>query len=187
MHRSSIVLVLALTFFAGIVKAEDWVEKMYRQANHKISIDLVDTPISDAMALISSISGLNIIIAPTLRAANPPVTLKITGMDAATAIKWITELTDTHAELVNHAIFVTDKPSKKAAEQEKVDLMNFAAKRNVVIDVPPVGQALTDQDRVKIALQLMETEKIKVQDFPGPTVGFDTQAGATFNFAAPGK
>jgi hypothetical protein len=187
MSRSSIALLLALTFFAATVKAEDWVEKMYRQVNHKISVDLVDTPISDAIGLISSISGLNIVIAPTLRAANPTVTLKVTSMDAGTAIKWITELTNTHAELADHAIFITDKPTKKVAEQEKVDLMNFAAKRNVVIDVPPEGQALTDQDRVRIALLLMDAEKIKVQDFPGPTVGFDTQAGAAFNFAAPGN
>jgi hypothetical protein len=187
MVRSTLAVLLAVTLFSTSARAEDWVEKMYRQVNRKVTFELVDTPLSDAVALISSVSGLNIIIAPTLRAANPTINLRVSDMDAGTAIKWITELTNTHAELADHAIFITDKPSKKVAEQEKQDLILFGAQRNVVIDVPPEGQALTDQDRMKIALQLMETEKIKVQDFPGPHVGFDTQAGATFNFQAPGN
>jgi hypothetical protein len=131
---------------------------------------------------MSHLTGLNIILAPTVRQKDPVFSLRIRDMDAGTAIKWITQMTDTYADLVDHAVFITDKPPKESAEAERDGLLALGAAHGVAVDVPPAGQPLTDQDRVKIALQIIEKEQLKIQDFPGPDVSLGTAAGVGVNF-----
>ena len=35
------------------------------------------------------------------------------------------------------------------------------------------AQPLTDDDRKNVALQIMEKEQMKIQDFPGPAIGLN--------------
>jgi hypothetical protein len=170
---------MRLFIFAGLMLvcsaafSADWAERMWKQTNHKMTVEFVDTPLCDAISLISNTTGLNIIIKPSVRQANPSINLKVNDMDAGTLLKWLTELSDTHAVLGNQAIFITDEKGKDRGENEKNDLVQFAAAHGVAVDLPPQGQALTDQDRVKVALAIMDKEEIKPQDFPGPVIGFD--------------
>jgi len=175
--------VLALTFIPCLAFAEAWEDRMYRQMQKKVTLELVDTPLVDACALLTSITGMNIIISPAVRTSNPTLNVKLNDMDAGTALNWFTQLTETHASVIDQAVYISDKPLKKAAEAEKKALMELGADKGIVFDLPQDGQALTDPDRVKIALQIMDKEQIKIQDFPGPTVSVDpSEQGVGFRF-----
>jgi hypothetical protein len=99
------------------------------------------------------------------------VNLKVTDMDAANVIKWLTTLSSTVADVKDQAIFITDKLSDETVEGEKNDLAILGATRKVDLELPPKGIPLNDADRVKIALKLMEAEAYKPTDFPGPEIG----------------
>ncbi|HYG74283.1 MAG TPA: hypothetical protein VEK08_04685 [Planctomycetota bacterium] len=177
-------LVLAAVLLSAVAShAEDWEVRMWRQMQKKVTLELVDTPLSEACELLTSITGMNIIIAPAVRQNNPKLNVKLTEMDAGTALNWFTQLTETHATIVDQAVFISDKASKKVGEAEKKALMELGAEKGIVLDLPPEGQALTDQDRVNIALKIMEKEQMKIQDFPGPTVSIDpSENGVGFKF-----
>src|SRR5438067_970937 len=166
MVRATLAVLLASSLVAATVRAEDWEDRLYRQMHKKVTLELVDTPLSEACSLLTSITGMNIIIAPAVRTNDPKLNLKINDMDAGTALKWFTQLSETHIEIVDQALFITDKKSKKVADAEREAMLELAAKHKVIADLPPDGQEITDQDRVKLALAIMDKEEIKVQDFP---------------------
>jgi hypothetical protein len=188
MFRATLAVLLASSLFAMNLRAEDWEDRMYRQMHKKVTLELVDTPLSEACTLLTSICGLNIVIAPVVRTNDPKINLRINDMDAGTALKWFAQLTETHLEIVDQAVFVSDKKSKKVADAERNALIEIAAKHKVVAELPPEGAEITDQDHVKLALAIMEKEEIKVQDFPGPTIaGFDQKDAANNPFGNLGK
>jgi hypothetical protein len=178
----ALTVLSAAVLLPSSIRAEAWEERMWRQVNMKVSFELVDTKLTEACDFMSHLTGLNIILAPSVRQNDPVLSLRVRDMDAGTAIKWFTQLTDTYADLVDHAVFITDKPPKQAAEAERDGLLALGAAHGVAVDVPPAGQPLTDQDRIKIALQIIEKEQIKLQDFPGPDVSLGTAAGTGINF-----
>jgi hypothetical protein len=163
-------------------------ERMDRQLSKKISLEFVDTPLEDAMAFMSQLTGLNIILNPKVRDAKPMVTLRVNDMEAATVIRWLTRLSDTHAEVKDEALYITDKPSRQIDDEERQAIQDLAARLRATVDLPPEGQALTDADRMKIALQLWEKEEPKLTDFPGPdvSIGAAQQSANPFG-AAPGQ
>lgn len=161
-----------LLIFSFILAAQDsWEERALRQLDKKLSAEMVDTKLSEAMSFVSQFSGLNIIINPKVLQSNPVVNIRVKDMDVGNFIKWLTKLTDTYAEVVNQAIYITDKPSEEAAESEKEDLMMLAASLHAEITLPPKGVELTDADRFQIAMKLIEKLEVKPTDFPGPDIG----------------
>ncbi|MGD0092659.1 MAG: hypothetical protein ABSE73_22340 [Planctomycetota bacterium] len=184
MLRVCLPVVAFLTLvLSGSARAESWEERMWRQVHKKVSFELVDTKLSEACAMLVSLTGLNIILATEVRKTDPSLTLRVQDMDAGTALKWFTQLTDTYADVVDQAIYITDKPpDEKIAEEEKEDLMRLGAAHGIVIEMPPANIPLRDDERIKIALQIIEREDMKIQDFPGPDIGIGTpeNAGAKF-------
>ncbi len=164
------VTVLAVVA-AGTARAQSWEERAWVQLNKKMSVELVDSKLSDACAFVQQLTGLTIIIDPKVRKDDPLVNLRVNDMDAGTFIKWLTKLTNTYADLKDQAIFISDKPSEESVEAEKTDLSILAASMKAEIELPPPGVALTDADRVKIALKLIEKSDYKPTDFPGPEFG----------------
>lgn len=172
--------ILFLAFAAFSISAQDsWEERALRQLDKKLSAELVDTKLSEAVAFVSQFSGLNIIINPKVLATNPVVNLRVKDMDVGNFIKWLTKLTDTYAEVVNQAIYITDKPSEEAAESEKEDLMMLATSLHAEITLPPKGVELTDTDRFQIALKLIEKLEVKPTDFPGPDLSIGAKEAGT--------
>jgi hypothetical protein len=185
MKRSLVLLaVLAAVTFCGTTRAEDWAERMWRQMQRKVSFELVDTKLTEACDFLSTLTGLNIILAPDVRTKNPAFSLRVTDMDAGTALKWFTELSDTHADVKDNALYITLEPSRELKDQEREALMLLGAEHNVVVDLPPAPQPLTDQDRIKAVMQIMEKEQAVIQDFPGPeiSVGAGGENGVGFQF-----
>jgi hypothetical protein len=163
-----------------------WQERMDRQLNKRVTIELVGDNLTDTMALMGNLTGLNIIINPKVQQANPTVNLKVQDMDAATALRWITKLTETYAEIKDHAIYITDKPSKEADDEEKTEIMMMAMRVGADVQLPADGTPLTDEDRMTIAKAIMAKETPKVRDFPGPDLGLDgIKESNTSPFAAP--
>jgi hypothetical protein len=176
---STLVLALGSAQFAH---AASWEERMLLQLNKTMTVDLVDTKLSEACALISQVTGLTIILDPKVRKDDPVVNLRVNDMDSGTFIKWMTKLSNTHAQLKDHAIFITDKPDEVAIEDEKNDLAIMAATMKAEITLPPQGVPLTDADRVQIALKMIEKLDVKPTDFPGPDIGLgakENSAGAS--------
>jgi len=155
-------------------------ERMARALDKKVTLEFTDTPLTDAIDFLNALTHINIIVSPKVRESKPVVSLRVTDMDAGTVLKWITQLSETHAEVKDQAIWITDKPSKEVEDEEKIGIMALAATLNTTVDLPPDGVALTDADRTRIALQLWEKEQPKLQDFPGP----DLSMGANSERAA---
>jgi hypothetical protein len=162
-------------------------ERMSRSLDKKITMELVDTPLTEAIDLINQITHMNIIVNPKVRDSKMTVNLKVNDMDAGTVLKWLTKLTETYAEVKDQAIWITDRPSKDAQNEEKNDIALLAASMHAQVDLPPDGVELTDTDRTKIALQLWEAEQPKVHDFPGPDMSIGVGPSAAANPFAPGN
>jgi hypothetical protein len=172
------VLLVVLTLS---VSASDTYEAMYRKLHKKITAEFVDTKLTDCLELVAQITGVNIVVHPRIRADNPTVNLKINDMDAATLIKWLTELTNTHADVKDQAVFVSDQEDKSNVEADKNALAIRMALANVQFDMPPPGQALSEQDIMRAALALWQKEDVKPQDFPGPDLSLDPASTAIAN------
>jgi hypothetical protein len=172
--------VSARPFLTG---SQTWAERMDRDLQKKLTIELNGDSLKDVINLITSITNLNIIVDPKVAATNPPVTLKVTDMDAGTVIKWVTKLTETFAEVKDQAIWITDKPSKENDDSEKMEAIMLAMRVGAQIDLPADGSPLTDDDRVKIAQKIIEKELPKPQDFPGPDIGIGVHENTNNPFA----
>ena len=171
-------------FGARIEPHLDPYERMSRQLDKRISVEFVDTPLEDAIQFMATLTGANFILSAKVREAKPVLSLRVRDMDAGTVVKWLTKLTETYAEVKDQAIFITDKPSPEAANEERDEILMLAASLGATVDLPPEGQPLTPQDRTKIALQLWEKEQPKLQDFPGPDVGLAGTLDAANPFGA---
>ena len=150
------------------VRAQSWEERMWLQLNKKMTVDLVDTKLTEACNLVAQISGVTLIIDPKVRTNDTLINLRVKDMDSGTFIKWLTKLSGTYAQIKDHAIFITDKQPEEEIEGEKNELAILAATMKAEITLPAPGIPLTDADRVQIALKLMEKEEYKPTDFPGP-------------------
>ena len=178
----AVVSLLALVLSCS-VRAESWEERMGRQVNKKVAFELADCKLSEACDLLVSLTGLNIILSTEVRKKDPTLNLRVQDMDAGTALKWFTQLTDTYADVVDQAIYITDKPpDAEIAEEEKQAFLMAGAAHGIVVELPPTGMPLRNDEKVKIALQILEREEMKIQDFPGPDIGIGTpeNRGALF-------
>ncbi|MBI3828731.1 MAG: hypothetical protein HY291_04400 [Planctomycetes bacterium] len=152
--------------------AATWEERMLAGLDRKLTLELVDDDFCEALELVSSMTNINIVISPKVRELKPRVSLNVKSMDAANVLKWMTKLTDTHIEIHEGALYITDKPSKEAADTERTELLlaltRMGADTNVL---PPDGQEITEADRMKVAMAIFEKENPKPTDFPGPRPG----------------
>jgi hypothetical protein len=130
--------------------------------------------LEEAVTFIATVTRLNIIVDPKVRQKNLKVSLRVREMDAGNVLKWIARLTDTYIEPVNKALFVTDKPSPEAADAERTEAVMLIARVGADPSVlPPEGQSLTDEDRIRIAMAIWEKENPKPTDFPAPELRLD--------------
>ena len=149
---------------------QDPYERMHRQLSRHVTLEFAGTPLVDALSFLSQLTGANIVLDPKVRTANPPVSLKVQDMEAATVIRWLMQLSGNFADVRNQAIWITDKEPKELENEERQHIMELAAAMKANVDLPPEGTPLTDLDRTKIALQLWEKEQPKPADFPGPNI-----------------
>ncbi|MCZ7644325.1 MAG: hypothetical protein M5U26_03430 [Planctomycetota bacterium] len=156
----------------GIGREASWGERMVAGLNKRVTLELVDDKLEDAVNLIAQLTGLNLVISPKVREAAPRVTLNVKSMDAGNVLNWLARLTETHVELHDQALFITDKPSKDGDDAERNEILTLMAASGVDMNLmPPGDMPLTEQDKTKIAMAIFEKTNPVPTDFPGPEIG----------------
>ena len=85
---------------------------MKDRLEQRVTFDFQETPFEDAIGFLRQVTGVNIIIAPTVLAANGgggTVTLNVKDMRFGDALKWILELTTLKMALQDQAIFISNE------------------------------------------------------------------------------
>ena len=95
----------------GAGKEEPWMAAMKDRLEQRVTFDFQDTPFEDVVGFLRQVTGVNIIVAPTVIAAagGGTVTLKVKDMRFGDALKWILELTSLKMALQDQAIFVSNE------------------------------------------------------------------------------
>lgn len=172
-------ILLLMTIVLGTMFCQaaepSWAERMSRQLDKKLTLELTNEKLTTAFELVANVTGLNIIIAPQVRQANPLLTLKVQDMDAGSVVRWMTQLSQTFVEVRDQALWITDKPSKDLIDEERKELVLLGASMGIKFELPPEGTQLNNQDLMKIAMQILEKEQVKVPDFPGPGIGLGVE------------
>lgn len=149
----------------------DWAERMALALDRHVSVEFVDNSLEEALSTLGQITDLNIILDPKLRDKKLKVTLSVRAMEVANVLKWITRLTDTYADVLDQAIYVTDKPAKTGMDEERMEAVGLMARAGVDMSLlPPEGQEFTEADRARIAMAIWEKENPAPTDFPAPQV-----------------
>jgi general secretion pathway protein D len=99
----------------------EWKRMIARKLDRKVTFEFVDTPLSEALQFLQTLTETTIILDPRAFDAgggdNTPITLKVTNMPLRTALKWILRLADLDFTLKNEAVFIST-PQNLAGEVE---------------------------------------------------------------------
>lgn len=129
----------------------EWVSEIRKNLSRKVSFEFVDTPLSEAVAFIQSLTKTSIVLDPALANAGP-VTLKVTDMPIDLALKWIAKLTDGEIELRDGACYMRAKPAGQGPPQPA----------QLVLESP--RDSLAPLDR-KVSFEFTETPSDEALDF----------------------
>jgi hypothetical protein len=167
----------------------DWPLQMAVGMNRRLSLEFTDTNLDEAVNFIASVTRLNIIVDPKVRGKNLKVSLSVKDMDAGTVLKWVARLTETYIDVVNQALYITDKPGPEVDDEERAEALMLIARVGADAAVmPPEGQALTNEDRIRIAMAIWEKENPTPTDFPAPELRLDRDSFLNpSNLIAPGR
>jgi hypothetical protein len=86
----------------------------------KISVELTDTPLEDAVGFLRQLTQLNLILDPKLAAQDRPITIKVTDMPISTFLEWVAKLSGAQLTYKENAVFLTlpkDAPAAPVADQ----------------------------------------------------------------------
>jgi hypothetical protein len=121
-----------------------------------MSFELVETPMTETVSHLQTLTGLNIILHPELAEANPAISLRVRNMRLGSALNWICRLADARYVLMDEAIYIV--PKDKVLARERV----------VVVDVRDLVAQVRDFPG------------------PTLTLGNDTEGQAMIGLADPG-
>jgi len=93
----------------------EWAREIERKLERKVSFEFAETPLTEAVTFLQTLTKVNIIIDPTAaeEKGSTPITLKVTNMTLRLALDWILKLADLDYALSDHAIFVSEKENLK--------------------------------------------------------------------------
>lgn len=174
----------------GVASQGTWGQRMLAALDKRLTLEFKDEKLENALDLVRSLTALNIIVNPKVLEAQPTISLRVQGMDAATVLKWLTRLSNTHIDVRDQALYVTDQPPKEAEDEERMEALMMMTRAGVdpAEHLPPPDTPLTDADRVKIATAIWKKTNPKPPDFPGPEISLGVQAEQQpFNPFAPGN
>jgi type II secretory pathway component GspD/PulD (secretin) len=140
----------------------------------RVSMEFVDEGLEDALTTIAAVTGINVIVDPRVREKKLKLNLRVRAMEVSNVLKWMARLTDTYIEVLDQALYFTDKASAAEDDEERQEALAMMIR--VGVDrtlLPPAGQPLTDQDRLQIALAILEKEVPKPTDFPAPEIDLE--------------
>ncbi|MBA3707448.1 MAG: hypothetical protein H0W83_01355 [Planctomycetes bacterium] len=110
----------------GSAKVETWRVALSARLEERVSFEFQDQGFEEVVNFLRQVTGVNIVVAPEVIAANPPtVSLKAKDMKFGNALKLIMELTNLHYALQNQAIFISNKSISGAIVLKMYDVTDL--------------------------------------------------------------
>ena len=100
-----------------------------RRMKQRLSVDFVETPLTDVAAFLRTVTDCNIVLDPKVLAADPRVTLKASDMELGSVLRWVTELTKIHMGFVDGAIWLSQEPYQGASRTVLYDVSDLVMPR----------------------------------------------------------
>jgi general secretion pathway protein D len=93
----------------------EWSREIERKLERKVSFEFSETPLTEAVTFLQTLTKVNIIIDPESaeQKGSTPITLKVTNMTLRLALDWILKLADLDYALSDYAIFVSERENLK--------------------------------------------------------------------------
>jgi hypothetical protein len=144
--RLSSTIVLALLAIAPLAHAADEPYRIARWGNallvtapasagtdralaarldQRITLDFHDAPLPQVVDFLRSVSRINIVVAPAVTLAPPPITLKASDMSLGNVLHWVTKLSDTHMGFIHGALYISDQPIAEASVTRMYDISDL--------------------------------------------------------------
>jgi len=101
----------------GASQEPAWMKAIRSKLDRKVSFEFVDTPLSEAINFLQTLTHVNMIIDPraTGGGADVPINLKVSDMSLGLALEWILKLAELDYALKDNAIFIS-KPENLRGE-----------------------------------------------------------------------
>jgi len=93
----------------------EWEKEVRRKLDRKVSFEFAETPLTEAISFLQTLTKVNMIIDPAAAEASgsTPITLKVTNMTLGLALDWILKLADLDFALRDNAIFISSRENLK--------------------------------------------------------------------------
>jgi len=132
-----------------------WSREIRRRLERRISFEFAETPLSEAIAFLQTLTKMNMILDPSAKASRRQVTMKVTNMPLDSALRWTCLIAGCDYALVDHAVFIS------TPERAAMELLR-AAERSTEDAAP--GDALPEWERElrrklerKVTFEFVET------------------------------
>ena len=98
-----------------------------RKLQAEVTLNLVDASIEDVANSLRLGSGANIVIDPSLREANPTITMKVVNMSAENALHWVCELGHCTWQATDGVLYLSTHPVEGAKKTVLYDISDLIA------------------------------------------------------------
>jgi hypothetical protein len=97
------------------IDEQEWEKEVKRKLDRKVSFEFAETPLTEAIAFLQTLTKVNMIIDPAAAEASgsTPITLKVTNMTLGLALDWILKRADLDFALRDNAIFISSRENLK--------------------------------------------------------------------------
>ncbi|HEY3323695.1 MAG TPA: RNA polymerase sigma factor [Planctomycetota bacterium] len=102
---------------------EPWRLAIKTALSRKVTFEFVDTPLTECLAFLSSLTKVNFIVDPEAAKENPRINLRVADMQMDLALSWILKLTEMDYMLKDEAVFIArgkDLPKAHPAQPAPV-------------------------------------------------------------------
>ncbi len=95
----------------------EWARDIRHKLERKVSFEFVDTPLSEAIQFLQTLTKINMILDPNAveMRGNTPINLKVANMTLNLALDWILRLADLNYALRDSALFISTRERLRTA------------------------------------------------------------------------
>lgn len=147
----------------------EWARDVRRKLQRKVSFEFVDTPLTEAISFLQSITKVTMIVDPKALESrgNTPINLRVRDMTLELALDWILKLADLDHALRDNAVFISSRENLRG----DVDLR--------IYDVRDLTEDIPDFPGPELALEVGGTEGMGAAGAGGVLVEMGAAEGET--------
>ncbi|MBM4082455.1 MAG: hypothetical protein FJ278_22310, partial [Planctomycetes bacterium] len=98
-----------------------WRQRIEQELAKPVTLDFAETPLTDVVAFIQNMTGLNIVLDQTVGdAKSVTITLKVTQMELKHALEWVLRQARLKYTLRSEALFISDAAGVKGEKEMRV-------------------------------------------------------------------